>query len=82
MWIAVNHYRMSIEDLAKILKEKYNFATNINPTDDPKDVDELCILVTENDIMELRHEFDVMILDRSGKDYLYLDDKGKRFGQY
>lgn len=74
MWFSVTSWAGSNADLAKKLS-----GDRVVVYDEA--VDELHVDLSPVEIVGLRKEYDVAVLDRHGKDYIILDDKGKQFRQ-
>jgi len=85
MWITVDAW---LEYNDKLARELIDLGIELNCTQEDllqdrlngqTDLTELCMKVTAEDIINLRRHYDVMVIERKGKDYIFLDKKGKGF---
>ena len=74
MWFSVSPWVGKTSDLAAKLSNNRVVVYD-------EAIDELHVDLTDAEIIALRKEYDVLVLDRHGKNYLYLDTKGKQFQQ-
>jgi hypothetical protein len=74
MWFSVAPFIGNTADLANKLSKGRVVVYD-------KEVDELHVDLNPVEIIALRKEYDVLVLDRHGKDYLMLDEKGSQFKQ-
>lgn len=80
MWISVYPWASNQKQMVTKL-QSLGIKTNLTPEDNPETMNEICINVSAQEIIDLRHHYDVMIRDVGGKDYLLLDTMGKQFSQ-